>query len=102
MPILNYSTDVPAQSSVAQVVSLLAKKGAQSITQEYFEDGRVKAVSFVLRVGLFPVRFTLPANTAGVAGAMKKEKPWTSRSAGSMDQYYAKQRAQAERVAWRI
>jgi hypothetical protein len=102
MPILNYTTEVPAQNTVSQIIGMLARKGAQSITQDFMEDGRVKAVSFVLRVGVMPVRFMLPANTEGVAGVLKKEKPYTHRSSGSLDGYYAKQREQAERIAWRI
>lgn len=102
MPILNYTTEVPAQSTVAQIVGMLAKKGAQSITQDFLGDGRVKAVRFVLKIGEMPVSFALPANTEGVAGVLRKEKPYNSYSKGPMDQYYAKQREQAERIAWRI
>lgn len=102
MPILNHTTEVPAATTVSQVIGMLARKGAQSITQDFFGDGRVKAVSFVLRVGVMPVRFLLPANTAGVASVLRKEKPFGSYSKGTRDGYYAKQVAQAERIAWRI
>lgn len=103
MPILNYTTEVPAQQTVSFIVGMLARKGAQSITQDYFGDGRVKAMSFVLRVGVVPVRFLLPTNTEGVAGVLKKEKPFNySRHRGGIETYYANQRQQAGRIAWRI
>jgi hypothetical protein len=103
MPILNYTTEVPAQRSVGEIASLLVRKGAQRLTYDYFEDGRVKAVSFIMRVGDSLVPFILPANTAGVAGVLKKEKPYNySRNRGGIDQYYAAQKDQAERIAWRI
>lgn len=100
--ILNYTTEVPAQKTVAEIIGMLSRKGAASITQDFFEDGRVKAVSFLLTVGGLPIRFLLPANTEGVAGVLAKEKPYTYRSPGSRDQYAMKQRQQAERIAWRI
>lgn len=102
MPILNYTTEVPAAQTVAQVIGLLASKGAQSITQDFFEDGRVKAISFLLRVGAIPVRFLLPANTEGVAGVLEAENPYSSRRNVARDAYRMKLRAQAERIAWRI
>jgi hypothetical protein len=102
MPILNYSTEVPAQQTVAQIIGMLARKGAQSITQDFLGDGRVKAVSFVLNVGGLPVRFLLPANTVGVAGVLAKEKPYTNYSKGTREEYRIKQSTQAEKIAWRI
>ena len=102
MPILNYTTEVPAQQTIAQIIGKLAQKGAQSITQDFMGDGRVKAVSFVLNVGGMPTRFLLPANTAGVAGVLAKEKPYTNYSKGSREQYRVKQAEQAEKIAWRI
>lgn len=103
MPILNYTTTVPASRSVAEIVGMLSRKGAQTISQDFYGDGRVKAISFVLRVGIVPVCFFLPVNTEGVAGVMKKENPYNySRHRGGADDYYAKQKEQAERIAWRI
>lgn len=103
MPILNYTTEVSATKSVSEIVALLVRKGAQSITHEYFGDGRVKSVSFVMQVANQPVRFLLPSNAEGVAGVLKKEKPYNySRNRGGVDKYYREQREQAERIAWRI
>lgn len=103
MPIMNYSTVVPPEKSIGEVTSLLIRKGAKSITQDFYDDGRVKAVSFVMAVGGVPTRFVLPANTTGVAGVMLAEKPYNpSRNKLTRDAYRQKIAAQAEWVAWRI
>lgn len=103
MPIMNYSTVVPPEKSIGEITSLLIRKGARSITQDFYDDGRVKAVSFIMAVGGIPTRFVLPANTTGVAGVMMQEKPYNpSRHRGSRDAYEQKIVAHAEWVAWRI
>lgn len=102
MPILNYTTEVPADKSISQVIGLLSRKQAQSITQDFFEDGRVKAVSFRMKVGMVYVQFALPANIEGVHGVLQREAPYNNYRQCSRDQYFQKQRQQAERIAWRI
>jgi hypothetical protein len=102
MPILNYTTEVPADKSVGQIVALLSRKQAQSITQEFLEDGRVKAISFSMKVGVGFVSFQLPANIEGVHGILQKEAPYNNYRQCSRDAYFAKLRSQAERIAWRI
>lgn len=103
MPIMNYTTEVPPFRTIAEIMAMLQRKGARSITQDFYDDGRVKAVSFIMPIGGMPTRFTLPANTAGVAGVMLQEKPYNSaRSRNTRNQYEAKIRAKAEWVAWRI
>ena len=102
MPILNYTTEVPAEKSISQIIGLLARKQAQSITQDFFEDGRVKAISFAIRVGVVIVNFQLPVNIEGVQGVLAKEAPYNNYRQCSRDAYFMKQRQQAERIAWRI
>lgn len=103
MPIMNYTTVVPPEKSIGEITSLLIRKGARSITQDFYDDGRVKAVSFIMAVGGIPTRFVLPANTTGVAGVMMQEKPYNpSRHRGSRDAYKQKIVSHAEWVAWRI
>jgi len=103
MPIMNYTTVVPPEKSIGEITSLLIRKGARSITQDFYDDGRVKAVSFIMAVGGVPTRFVLPANTTGVAGVMMQEKPFNpSRHRGTRDAYRQKMMSHAEWVAWRI
>lgn len=102
MPILNYTTTVPPERSVGEITTLLVRKGAKSVTSDFNDDGRVKAVSFVMAVGGLPARFLLPANAEGVAKFMLREKPYRSRVRGTRQQYEQKVRQKAEWVAWRI
>lgn len=104
MPILNYTTSIPAEKTIGEITSLLVRKGARSISSDFRADGNVEAVSFVMPVGGLPVRFKLPSNSDGVARVLLKEKPYnpTYHGYGKKDEYEAKFRAQAERVSWRI
>jgi hypothetical protein len=103
MAILNYSTAIPPERTVAEIVGMLVRKGARSVTQDYLEDGRVKAIHFIMVIGGLPTRFLLPVNIDGVAGAMLKEKPYNSaRTRGGVNAYKSKIRERAEWISWRI
>ena len=102
MPILNYTTTVPPERSVDEITTLLVRKGAKSVTSDFNDDGRVKAVSFVMAVGGLPTRFLMPANAEGVAKVMLREKPYRPQIRSTKQKYEQKVRQQAERVAWRI
>jgi hypothetical protein len=102
MPILNYSTEIPASRSVGEIIGLLARKGAQSITQEFYGDGRCKAIAFLMNVAAVPVSFRLPVNIEGVFAVMAKDKPHSTRSQYSRNEWELRKRAEAERVSWRI
>ncbi len=102
MPILNYTTEVPAEKTIGEITSLLVRKGARSISSEFREDGTIEAVCFVMPVGGLPVRFQLPSNAAGVAAVMLKQKPYNSNHRGTRADYEQRVSVQAERVSWRI
>lgn len=102
MPILNYTTEVPAERTVGEITTLLIRKGARSITTDYTAEGELRAVAFSMVVGGIPVMFQLPANVEGVATAMLKDKPWNSKHRIDARKYNAKVRGQAKWVAWRI
>lgn len=103
MPILNYTTKVPPERSVAEIITLLARKSAHSITQDFFEDGRHKAITFIMVAGGIPTRFQLPVNIDGVTAALLRDKPYNpSRHHGGRDKYTKKMRDLAEWVSWRI
>lgn len=92
-PILNYTTTVPVEKSVAEITQILARKGARSVSQRYDENRKIVGVDFVLVINKFPIPFELPANAAGVAKVLIKAKPNADR---------ARLTKQAELVAWRI
>jgi hypothetical protein len=100
--ILNYTTEVPPERTVSEITSLLVRKGAKSITSDFHEDGRVKAVSFIMVVGGLPTRFLLPVNVAGVARVMIRDKPHKPQTRVTKVVHEERLKRQAEWVAWRI
>ena len=92
MPILNYTTKVPAAKTVSQIQEVLGAKGACRVSVDYV-NSKASAITFGLKIGVSEVGFKLPCNVSGVAQALKKTNPrgnaW-------------KDSAQVERIAWRI
>lgn len=101
MGILNYTTQVPAHKSLAEINAVLIEHGAQHITMQTHEK-KIVGLSFTMNIGGLPMLYVLPANVEGVTREMLKAEPYTSRRNGTRDQYEARVAAQAEWTAWRI
>ena len=91
MAILNYTTQIDANKTVAEIQSILARKGARQISVEY-DEGLPAALCFQIIFQEQPVFFRLPCNVEGVYNSLWKAKIPSSK----------KTRQQARRVAWRI
>ena len=89
---LNYTTTIAADKTAAEIGILLAKAGAASVSTEY-QDGKPVGVGFTLATPHGPRRFDLPVNIDGVHRALKLDRRTTPRQ---------RERAQAERTAWRV
>lgn len=89
MPILNYTTKVPVDNTVAEIHRILAKAGASAILNEYDQQGNISGVKFRLSIKGQEVFYELPINIPGVTGALKKDREY-------------RDDAHARRVAWRI
>lgn len=89
MPLLNYTTKIDIYTTLGQIQGQLVKHGAKKILQEYDDKNNIAAVSFMINtpVGMQAIR--LPANTEKVYTVLRRQKVNCDR-------------AQAERVAWRI
>ena len=83
--ILNYSTEVEAGRTVGEITSLLVAKRCTAINTDY-EDRKVVALTFVVRVGDNMIPFRMTPNVEGVARKLPNPSD----------------KARAERVAWRI
>lgn len=91
MPLLNYTTTVPASRTIGQVQALLVEAGARAVATEYDEVGRAVGMRFTL-LTTASLMFTLPVRISGVLAALKRDR---------VESRY--QTAEhAERVAWRI
>jgi hypothetical protein len=92
MPLLNYTTTVPVNRSVAQLQGLLIEAGARSIATEYSTAGSATAIAFTSDTPLGPRAFVLPVNAKRVQAVLQRER--------LAPRYTTFE--QAERVAWRI
>lgn len=91
--IKNYSTEVSAERSIAEIEKILAHFGAGAIMKEYTTDGRVHSLTFkFLNNG-----FKLPANVNGVKSVLFSGR----RSYHGRDSMKNRD-DRAYRVAWRI
>ena len=84
--ILNYATEVPTAKTVGEIVQLLAGKAVSSISLDY-QDSKVVAITFVIKVADSMVPFRLQPNIEKLY-----QRPEIRRQG----------MPQAERVGWRI
>lgn len=97
MALLNYTTSVPWEKSVAEIVAMLAGAKASAVMQEFDGGGYVTAVCFKARTEFGEMAFRLPADvqkTQQVLQNQYKQK--------RVDRRYANDAGHARRVAWRI
>jgi hypothetical protein len=92
MPLLNYTTTVPVNRTVAQVQGLLVEAGARSIMANYDNTGHPVSIAFAVETVAGMRTFSLPVKADHVRRVLIREKAplrYTSPE-------------HAERVAWRI
>ncbi len=94
MAILNYTTQIAAQKTVGEILSILARHGAENVNIQYgdFRGERAPiACAFQVTIDGNPVGFRLPVRWQGVRRALNKH---------AQPRYQNDE--QALRVAWRI
>jgi hypothetical protein len=97
MALLNYTTEIDADKSAAEIAKCLSLHGAQAVMTEYHPDtGVVTALSFKIQVGQQPMGFRLPCDPTPVLKILEQQKSRTGNSRIRAN------REQAVRVAWRI
>lgn len=97
--VLNYSTSVPTNRTVAEIQHMLGEAGAARVTIEY-SGGRPAGFSFSLTTPHGPRVFTLPVDVDAMHRLLVDQEAMgklrTGTKAGRSN------REQAERVAWRV
>jgi hypothetical protein len=92
MPLLNYTTSISPERTVAEIQSKLAKAGAWQILHEYERgSGELIGLSFRIDTQFGPMAFRLPANIDAVTKILVKQRVRSKPD-----------RSMATRVAWRI
>jgi hypothetical protein len=89
--LLNYTTSISAEKTVAEIQTKLAKAGAHQILQEY-SGGVISAVSFRIKTQFGDMAFRLPADIDKVHIVLQKQ----------FRRGKFAEREQAARVGWRI
>ncbi len=95
MPILNYTTTISVDKTLAEIQHILAANGAKSIQVDY-DAGLPMAVAFFADTPLGERAFVLPANVDGVWKTLIAQQ-----KRGRVPARFAT-KEQASRVAWRI
>ena len=94
MPILNYTTKVPAERTVSEIMRLLVRRGATEIMTVYGEDAEPRGLKWRLNTDHGPLAFALPCNVPQVFHLLTLERILVRDTEA--------RRQQATRVAWRI
>jgi hypothetical protein len=92
LPLLNYTTKVSAERTLAEIQQLLAKGGAYSVATMYGPGGVPSGVAFQVATSYGLRNFSLPVYADKVQAVMKRQKIEAK----------LKTLEQAQRVAWRI
>ena len=94
MPLLNYTTKIPAEQTAAEIVSILVRKGATEILTHYGPGGMATGLEWRMETGNGPMGFSLPINTDAVFEILTRDQIMKTNPAARMQQ--------ANRTAWRI
>lgn len=92
MAIFNYTTAVPYEKSVQEIIKMLSNAKAVAVLQEY-ENGLVTHIAFKINTAHGLMAFRLPANLERGHAVLNKTK--------GVERRYRTQE-HAARVAWRI
>ena len=94
------TTEIPVQKTAGDILSLLVRAGATQVSLDY-QDGKIVGMRFTYPVDGFPVAFRLPVRTEPVFKIINGRRTPDTWKQFNRDAMAAKDREQAERVAWR-
>ena len=94
MPLLNYTTKIPAEQTAAEIMSVLVKKGATDILTHYVPGGMATGLKWRMETANGPMGFALPINTDAVFEILTRDQVMKTNPPARMQQ--------ANRTAWRI
>jgi hypothetical protein len=94
MPLLNYTTQIQASKTVAEITNILVAHHAQRVTNDYDSEGQIKSLSFEVNTPHGLAEIVLPVDPEAVLKVMRKY--------GSHVPARLQNKQQAIRVAWRI
>lgn len=96
MALLNYTTQISAEKTVAEIQGILARAGALAIMTEYDANTVLVGISFKIGTPFGPTAYSLPCDVAAVNRILDKQM-----RAGKVPRRLVTTE-QASRVGWRI
>lgn len=96
MALLNYTTQISADKTVAEIQAILARAGAMAIMTEYDANAVLVGISFKIATPFGPTAYSLPCDVAAVNRILDKQM-----RAGKVPRRLVTTE-QASRVGWRI
>ncbi len=109
--ILNYTTKIPVETTIAEIEKMLAESSAQKILKEYDNDSNIQSITFVIGTSKGNLSFKLPMNVDAVMQTLENQSGEYRRQTPREGGYGKKVRVisrnminidQARRVGWRI
>ena len=97
MTIKNYTTKIVVEKTVAEIESILAKHGALKIQKEYYGDGSVKGIAFIVQVNEQQIPFVLPVDLDAWIALLNRAV-----DEGKLPKRFHNDSAQGARIGWRV
>ena len=97
MAIKNYTTKIAVEKTVGEIESILAKHGAEKILKDYYGDGSVKAISFMVDVNGQKIPFQMPIDLDAWVALLN-----LAVDEGKLPKRFRNDSAQSARVGWRV
>lgn len=97
MPLLNYTTKVPAHKSIAEISQMLAKAGARQIMHQYDNDGSITGLAFSIELEGQQIGFRLPTDWRPIQPIMEELRRKNSKIGT-----FVVEREHCINLAWRI
>ena len=94
VPLLNYTTKIPAEQTAAEIMSVLVKRGATDILTHYGPGGMATGLKWRMQTANGPMGFSLPINTDAVFEILTRDQVMKTNPGARVQQ--------ANRTAWRI
>lgn len=98
-PLYMETTEISAERTAGEITSLLVASGARQVAMEYGDGGKIIGMNFILLIHGLPYPFKMPVRTEAVQKIFKQRRVQSMKFRAS--EFEAKDREQAERVAWR-
>lgn len=97
MPLLNYTTKVPAYQSIAEISKMLAKAGARQIMHQYDDEGAITGLAFSIVVDGQQLGFRLPTDWQPIQPLMQELRRKNTKIGT-----FVVEREHCINVAWRV